>query len=1027
MTPASNAAPRWAAVAVTTVVTIATLGAGAARAMDPDRALSQYVRERWGTDRGFPGGTVQAISQTADGYLWLGTDRGLVRFDGSSFRRFPEAGRASATVTQVLGLSADGRGGLWVRLGGPRVLRYHDGQFESLSSLETMEDAITAMTRTPDGTVLLAGIVNGPLRWSGQRLEALAPRVSLPARSPVTSMAEAADGKVWMGTQGEGLFYLDQGRVTAVTKGLPDRAITAVLPVGPHDVWVATRHGVVRWSGAAITAEGLDPSLRRVAASTMTLDRESNVWIGTAGGLLRVNSGGVSRLGYREPAHPEVTALFEDREGSLWIGTPGGLERLRESSFTTYARAEGLPSESSGPIHVDAEGRTWFAPLAGGLYWLRNGRVGRVTADRLPADVVYSIAGSRDGVWIGRKAGGLTRLVFRDGSIVARTYRKADGLADDTVYAVHESRDGTVWAGTLASGASRFRDGRFMTYGAKSGLLSNTVASIADTADGTTWFATPNGLGALSKGAWRYFTTRDGLPSDDVNCLLADSGGVLWIGTADGLALLDAEGIRIPGGLSVSLHEQVVGLAEDRLGWLWIATSTRVLRGKREQLLDPRLGHAEVADYGLADGLSSTEAARRHRSVVTDLYGRVWFSMSRGLSVVDPVRATGSAAPLVARIEGLAADGNALDLQGGLHIPPDPRRVTFSYSGVSLSAPDQVRFRYRLDGFDRGWSEPVPAREAVYTNLAPGSYRFRVMASSSEGFWNGAEAAVGVDIEPDVWQTRWFRITSVLAGALALLGLYRMRLHRLTRQLNVRFEERLAERTRIAQELHDTLLQGFFSASMQLHVAADRMPESSPERRSLAGVFDLMQRVIEEGRNAVRGLRSSQSGLDDLEQSFSRIREELGMKDEIAFRVVGEGRLRRLHPMIRDEVYRIGREALINAFRHSEASRIEVGVERAPRRLRVLVRDDGRGIDAEVLRAGRDGHWGLSGMRERSERIGGRLRIWSRPGAGTEVELSVPGHVAFPSAPSGGPAKWLRALGRAWNRQIPRSGDSAGH
>ncbi|PYP99650.1 MAG: hypothetical protein DMF82_24240 [Acidobacteria bacterium] len=658
--------------------------------------------------------------------------------------------------------------------------------------------------------------------------------------------------------------------------------------------------------------------------------------------------------------------------------------------------------------------------------WTRKGaRGGQVIAEGLAADVIYSIAGSKSGLWLGRKAGGLTRLVIDGGSIGARTYRKADGLVDDTVYAVHESRDGSVWAGTLGSGASRFRDGRFTTFDAESGLVSNTVVSILDTADGTTWFATPAGLSSLSKGAWRFFTTRDGLPSDDVNCLLEDSAGTLWIGTGDGLAMLDAAGIRVPHGLPVSLHEQILGLAEDRQGWLWIATSARVLSAHRDQLLDPRLGRVEVAEYGLSDGLYSSEAARRHRSVVADLFGRVWFSMSRGLSVVDPVRATSGAAPLVARIEALSADGNPIDLDGAHRVPPGPRRVTFSYSGVSLAAPDQIRFRYRLDGFDRGWSEPVAAREAVYTNLAPGPYQFHVMASNSEGFWNGAEAAIGVDIEPEVWQTRWFHLTSVLAVALVLIGLYRMRLHRVTRQLNVRFEERLAERTRIAQELHDTLLQGFLSASMHLHVAVDGMPESSPERRSLGTVLELIRRVIDEGRNAVRGLRSSESAVDDLEEAFSRIRDELGGARAIDFRVIGEGRPQRLHPMIRDEVYRIGREALINAFRHSEATRIEVGVERERRRLRVLVRDDGKGIDAEVLRAGRDGHWGLSGMRERSERIGGRLRVWSRPGAGTEVELSVPGHVAFPSASSRGPAKWLRSLTRSWTRQIPRSRDSS--
>jgi signal transduction histidine kinase/ligand-binding sensor domain-containing protein len=1015
---------RWLSAALA-----AACAAGTAHAMDPDRALSQYVRDRWGTERGFPGGGVHAISQTTDGYLWMGTDKGLVRFDGLLFRPFPDQARAPSRIAQVLGLTADAQGDLWARLGGPRVLRLHDGAFEPMRALETTEDAVTAMARGRDGNVLIAGIVNGALRWRGNRFEAVAPGASLPVRSPVTSIAEAPDGGIWMGTL-EGLFYLSGGRATPVTKGLPDPRINAVLLVGPRDVWVGTHDGVVRWNGTELTSSGLPPALRHVDALALSADRESNVWIATTEGLLRVNAHGVSVLedrenvadgrGRRDRSRTPVTALFEDREGSLWMGTPQGIERLRDSSFTTYGQAEGLPSETSGPILVDAESRTWFAPTRGGLFWLRSGQVGQVAADGLSADVIYSIAGSRTGLWVGRKNGGLTHLAFRGDAAQARTYRRADGLAANTVYAVHESREGAVWAGTLGDGVSRLHDGRFATYTVEDGLVSNTVTAILDSADGTTWLATPSGLGAFGKGVWRSYTTKEGMPSDDVNCLLEDSTGTVWIGTGDGLAFFASGRVQVPPGWPASLHEQVFGLAEDRLGRLWIATSRRVLRAKRDELRDPRRGSADVMEYGQSDGLLSTEAAKRHRSVVVDLFGRIWFSMSRGLSVVDPVRATSSAAPLAAHIEALSADGLSYDLPTPRPIPPGPRRVTFTYSGVSLSAPDEIRFRYRLDGFDPGWSEPVSAREAVYTNLGPGTYQFRVTASNREGLWSGAEAAVGVAITPRVWQTPWFRFTSALAGALVLLGLYRLRLHRLTRQLGMRFEERLAERTRIAQELHDTLLQGLLSASMQLHVAVDEVTPESPAKARLGGILELMGRVIDEGRNAVRGLRSAEHDFDDLEQSFSRVRHELGIGDGVAFRVIGEGQARPLNPLIRDDVYRIGREALVNAFRHSGATRIEVGVECGRRQLRVLVRDDGSGIDAEVLRGGRDGHWGLSGMRERAERIGGRLRVWSRPGAGTEIELSVPGHVAFRSSPSAGPLRWLRARSRKRPR-LPRS------
>jgi signal transduction histidine kinase len=248
---------------------------------------------------------------------------------------------------------------------------------------------------------------------------------------------------------------------------------------------------------------------------------------------------------------------------------------------------------------------------------------------------------------------------------------------------------------------------------------------------------------------------------------------------------------------------------------------------------------------------------------------------------------------------------------------------------------------------------------------------------------------------PPFWGTWWFRLLAVLTGLAGILALYRIRMRQVARQLNLRFEERLAERTRIAQELHDTLLQGFVSASMQLHVATERLPPDSPHRAPLDRVQELMRTVIEEARNAVRGLRSPSKGAEDLEQAFSGIEQEFADQGQAGFKVIVEGQPRPVHPVIRDEVYRIGREAVVNAFRHSGAKRIEVELEYAPSRLRVLVRDDGRGIDDDVLRLGRDGHWGLSGMRERAERIGARLRVWSRDEAGTEVEMSIPGNIAF--------------------------------
>jgi signal transduction histidine kinase len=359
-----------------------------------------------------------------------------------------------------------------------------------------------------------------------------------------------------------------------------------------------------------------------------------------------------------------------------------------------------------------------------------------------------------------------------------------------------------------------------------------------------------------------------------------------------------------------------------------------------------------------------------------------------------------------------------------VRIPGGHQRIRFGYSGLILSVPDRVRYRYRLDGFDLAWSEPAAAREAVYTNLPPGRYRFRVMATNADGIWNTDEAAVSIEVDPLFWQAWWFRLSVVMLCMACVLAVYRIRLHQLTTRINLRFQERLAERTRIAQELHDTLLQGFLSASMQVHVAADRLPEDSSVKPALTRALELMRRVIDEGRNAVRGLRSSQSASLDLEHAFSRIQQELAtgeqMGEEVDFRVIVDGEQKPLHPVLRDEVYRIGREALVNAFRHAQARKIEMELKYSSNRLRVLVRDDGCGIDPNVLQSGRDGHWGLSGMRERADRIGAQFHVMSSSFAGTEIELSIPGSVAFQASPNN-KFRWFDKYSRrrAAARQTP--------
>src|SRR5262249_27527001 len=354
-----------------------------------------------------------------------------------------------------------------------------------------------------------------------------------------------------------------------------------------------------------------------------------------------------------------------------------------------------------------------------------------------------------------------------------------------------------------------------------------------------------------------------------------------------------------------------------------------------------------IREFGPADGIAGAEGIRRHRSVVADAAGRVWFSLHGGVSVIDPARLFKESVPAIVHVQSVSADGSPVNMASPPRVPAGSHRVTFGFVGLSLSAPDRVKFRYRLDGFDHDWIEPAGTLEAVYTNLSPRSYHFRVIASNSEGHWNSEATAITVEVLPLFWQTSWFQISAVLGFALVCIAVYRLRLHQVTNQLSLRFEERIAERIRIAQDLHDTLLQSLVGASMELYVATNGVPAELPARHQLNDVLEKVRRLVDEGRNAVSGLRSS--GSHGLENALASIRQQQSVPASTKFRVMVEGRPRAMNGLVRDEVYRIGREAVVNSFRHSRASSVEVTIEYASASFRLLVRDDGRGIDPAVL------------------------------------------------------------------------------
>jgi ligand-binding sensor domain-containing protein/signal transduction histidine kinase len=998
--------PRWPSKLLWAVLTMVCF-APSANALSSNKAISEYIRDRWDAGAGFPGGQVNAFAQTPDGYLWIATEKGLVRFDGLNFVLIEHSESTTVPFGPVLGLALDANGSLWIRLQGPTLMvRDRSGAFRSVTPDSSQaESDITAMCTGKNGELLITGLTKGIFRDSNGKFVASAIRNELPRH--VISMIELADGVDWLGTREQGLYSLNGQRASRFVGELPDKKVNALLSLNGHDLWIGTDKGLMSWDGRGLSRVSTSKALQNVEIVTLAQDRESNVWVGTSNGLARVSNDGVTSVDSNQGWSGEpVNALFEDREGSLWVGRADGIERLRDSVFTTYYAPGGVPSRNNGSLYVDSEGRTWFGPSEGGLYWRKEGHLGRIAAAAVQKDIVYSIDGRKGELWIGRR-GGLTHLRENGASFIAKTYTAADGLSQNMVYAVHRSSDGTVWAGTLSAGLSRLKDGSFTTYTVANGLVSNSISSIAESSDGTMWFGTPNGLNELSEGHLRAYTSKDGLPPGNVNCLLPDSNGVLWIGTDNGLAFLRSGTVHaLSDDVPDSVREEIFAIAEDKAGALWMASAKHIVRVDRDKLLRQAVASSDIREYGLGDGLLSTQGIRRHKSIAVDPNGGIWFSTNRGLSFVSPTSMKFDSAPPLVHVDGISVDGRLIHLGEQIRVRPPYQKITLSYSGLSLSFPTRVQFMYRLDGFDQAWTEPTSAREAVYTNLSPGLYRFRVIASNNYGQWNDSEAAISLEVDPAFWQTWWFHVSCVVAFLGLLWALYQLRLGQVARQFNMRLEERVSERTRIARDLHDTLLQSFHGLLLRFQAATNLLPERPTEaRKVLESAIDQAAQAITEGRDAVQGLRASTVAANDLALTINTLGQELASRETnpngTEFHVEVEGTPLDLHPILRDEVYRIVGEALRNSFRYAQAQRIEVEIRYDEWQLRLRVRDDGRGIDAKHLEGdGYAGHYGLRGMRERAKLMGGKLAVWSELDSGTEVELSIPGSRAYETSPA---------------------------
>lgn len=974
--------------------------------LDPGTALTQYGHTAWRVREGFFAGPPSAIAQTRDGFLWIGTETGLIRFDGVRFTPWqPPKGshlpddrivkllgasdgslwigtanglaqwRAPNLVTQAPtgrfgALLEDHRGTVWAghtrALGVPSLCRAVSGDFRCFGFPDEVGlRFVRALHEDRQGNLWLGGD-RGVCRW---KPETPASPECYPIGSPAQAMdedyavevlAEDSGGTLWAGTKAHGIWWRVAGRWTRYPNP-PDPGLEAqgMLSDREGGLWMGTlSHGLLRIAPGRTERLTRTDGLSGDAVNDVFEDREGSLWVATTAGLDRFREVKVTTLTAQEGlGGGDVGAVVASRDGSLWIAERRVLIHLGPTGMSSYKADKDLPGSSPTSLFEDSRGRLWVG-VEDGLAWWEHGRFFPLKMpDGSAVGLVRAMAEDRDGnLWLATIDPSRPLVRVRDERVVEVV--SAQQIGGDQVRAIAADPQGGVWLGIEAE-LKHYYNGRVEARANVGGPSRRRIFNLLPDVRGL-WVVTNRGLDLLRHGTLSTLGTRNGLPCDSTEDAVWSGDGALWLKTACGL-------VRIPAGELDA----------------WLGQPERRLR---VSVLD--------AFEGAQPGLSPF-TPRSARS----LDGRLWFAIEEGgLQVVDPGKTTGNRIPPPVQILRVVADRKGYEQAPGLRLPPLTRDLEIDYTALSLIIPEKVRFRYRLAGAGGDWQDAGTRREAFFTNLRPGSYRFSVVACNNDGVWNEKGATLAFTVLPAFYQTRGFFLLCVAASAFLMWAAYRWRLRQVAARLDLQFQERLEERTRIAQDLHDTLLQGVLSASMQFHVAIDGIPADAPEKPLLSRALQLLAMVIEEGRNAVRGLRAPASqppGADDLAQALSRIPQELGLQEPGGFRVVVEGPPQPLRPLIRDEVYRISREALINAFRHSGAAEMEVEIEFTRRALRVLVRDDGRGIDPEVLRAGREGHWGLSGMRERAERVGAQLRVWSRVGAGTEVELSVPAEIAF--------------------------------
>jgi len=972
-------------------------------AVDPSRHISQYGHTAWRIQDGVLGGAALAVTQTTDGYLWIGTRVGLVRFDGVRFVPWTPPDGTHLPSSSIASLLGARDGSLWIGTDGglshweKQHLTNYLIKTERITSIVEDRNGIVWFTRArgSDADGGLCEIIGTSMRCYGKA-------DGLPGSNGALTLVEDPLGNLWVGSD-TAIVRWKPGSSSTHTWGLKSiegmDGVRGLAASPDGSVWVGIAFAgrglglqqLVQDTWKPFVTSELDGSTLDV--QTLFRDRENALWIGTSNqGIYRILGRTVDHFHSTDGLSSDgVLGFYADREGNLWVATSKGIDCFRDLPVATFSTREGLTTPEVDSVLAAQDGTVWVGGDVA-LDALHRDGVSSVQAGKgLPGNQVTSMLVDHTGrLWVGVNQmmtifenGRFRRIDRPDGSPIGlvtgmtedvdnniwietigppRTLSRIRDLKVQEAFPVPQmpaarkvaaDPEGGIWLGLRNGDLARYRHGKTEIFPFKH-EENSVVDQLIVTSDGSVLGATPVGVIGWKEGKQQTLTMLNGLPCDAVNALIEDSHRSLWLYTQCGLV-------------------EIAGVEMQR--W-W---------GQPDITLQLRT--LDAFDGVQPGGAPFGGAARSHD-------GRLWFANGVVLQMIDPNHLQGNALPPQVHVEHILADRKNYSPSTDLRLPPLTRDLEIDYTALSFVVPQKVRFRYKLEGRDVAWQEPGTRRQAFYSDLRPGRYRFRVIACNNDDVWNEAGDTLDFIVTPAWFQTSWFRILCVVSGVFIVWVIYRMRVLQISRAISARFDERLAERTRMARDLHDTFLQTVQGSKLVADRALKPSTDAIRMRQAVEQLSSWLGRATEEGRAALNSLRTTTTQTNDLADALRRVTENdlIPSSMAVTFSVVGDAK--EMHPIVRDEIYRIGYEAIRNAFGHSSASRLDVELRYA-NDLALRVSDNGLGIDPAIADTGKDGHFGLQGMRERAARIGGKLTIVSSTNSGTEIKLLVPGNIIF--------------------------------